>query len=522
MSIGRLFRDIDKNKSCILIVKEFIDNISNYNINPVQILSLLCHVILKDAECIGFVKSQLVLKEINVVKPYLDELIYLIDNNNYFECGINFKLYNQIELDISDIKSIVAMSLIPEIHSFELTIILNLIKFKGLSTNNIYSLSLEMANSGQIFDYRNDTRFGRKCIIRRYPTGGVSEKISLILPSLLKYFSSKYDFVSTCLVAKSLGYTGGTWDKLSSIPGFSFPNPGDDTVKILAIDNVCMTVAKGEFAPSDTNLYQLRSITNTVNSLPLIISSIASKQIANPVDLLLLDIRYGENAIFSTKEYAIEFYYKINSILEKFDINVIPEYTNSSLLNGYSIGNYLEVLESICIMRNQQSYSSIPFDVNVLKYQRDLVVLMAAKLISYQFKEDINRVIKACNEAFYELKVYESFKELLLSHGVKDEVILTIEANKFLREFETLNQHKIISNKNGILKNINQKNIGDFVNLELKTGINVFSNLNRLYDGFLLKKHMNSNVRKGEIIGVVFCSESCKNDDFENLFFEIV
>ena len=183
-----------------------------------------------------------------------------------------------------------------------------IIKFKGLGKDDTILFTREIAKSGKKFDYRNSKTLNRRKIISRYPTGALSEKIALIMPSLLFCLAKTYKFCSPFLIAKSLGYTGGTWDKLLSIPNFNFPLQGIETLNILKQCNVTMAVTKGNFNPVDRILYQLRSLTNTVDSFPLIVSSIGSKQLALPLDSLLLDIRYGSGTFLKTLNEAKLFY----------------------------------------------------------------------------------------------------------------------------------------------------------------------------------------------------------------------
>jgi pyrimidine-nucleoside phosphorylase len=485
-----------------------------------QFLSALCHILLKDETSIEIISNKLDEIKNDEIKNQIIHLLNVIDNKKNLN-SLYYKLYKKEELDEYEIQSIVNMSLMPESYSLNLTVILNLIKFCGLSLDNIYLLSLKMAKSGKIFDYRNIQRLNNKKIVRRYPTGGVSEKIALIMPSLLKCLSKKYDFVSPFLVAKTLGFTGGTWDKLSSIPDFYFPKPGNESINILEKENVCMTVAKGAYNPSDTYLYQLRSITNTVNSLPLIITSIASKQIANPVDTLLLDIRYGENAFLNTIDSAKDFYKQTKLILDKFNINTIAQFTNTNRLLGLSIGNYLEVIESICIMKNQTSYSKYLFDYELLEEQKKLVVLMASELISSQFGLDISKAKDLCHYFFESFEVFGAFKELLISHKVKDTTISKIEKNQDFYQSLDLEEFPIYAHKTGVIEEINQRNIGNFVNMILGAGSNYFNDEDKLYDCVLIRKKQFSEVRKNEVIASIFSTNFVDTRSLSDSFFKI-
>lgn len=522
MNFSNFFQKIEENNILDTILYDIINQASEQSFTKEQVLSAICQIVLKDSCTLDIISSNKNKFKHLGIDSHIDNVLNVIKNNKDVEKNIYYKIYYKIELDEIEIQSIVEMSLQPDSNSLSLTVILNLIKHQGLSAQNVFTLSKKMAESGKIYDYRNYQKLNNKKILRRYPTGGVSEKIALIMPSLLKCVSKKYDFVSPFLVAKTLGFTGGTWDKLSSIPNFNFPNPGDESISILAKENVCMTVAKGYYTPSDTFLYQLRSITNTIDSLPLIISSIASKQIANPLDTLLLDIRYGENAFLNDLKQAQEFFQQIKPILAKFKINTIAEYINTENFYGSSIGNYLEVIESICIMKNQTSYDQFSFDLDLLKQQKDLVILMTSKLISTQFNIEYDEIHSLCNDSFNNLEVFESFKEILSSHNVDSNSISKINNNLPFCNNLKLKEFDIYSHKTGIIEKINQKNIGTFVNLQLKAGTNYFNTEDRLYDGVLIIKKQKSYVYQNELIAKVFSIIDIDTESLSNNFFKII
>jgi pyrimidine-nucleoside phosphorylase len=522
MSFSKIFHEIENTNFSSIILERLFEYSSLENHKNEQMLSAFCHIILKNsitkAETINIDISKI---KNDTVKHHLMQLLKKIDPKSKNHNDIYYKLYYTIELNSIEIQSIVDMSMKQKVYSLELTVILNLIKFKGLSSQNIYLLSLKMAESGNIYDYRNNKKLNYKAVLRRYPTGGVSEKIALIMPSLLQCISDRYPFVSPFLVAKTLGFTGGTWDKLSCIPDFNFPNSGDESLSILAKDHVCMTVAQGDYAPSDTFLYQLRSATNTVDSLPLIISSIASKQIANPVDTLLLDIRYGKNAFLKDIQLANDFFNQIKAILENFNIDTIAEFTDTENLLGSSIGNYLEVIESICILKNQSDYDNFSFDTDLLEKQKELVVTMTTKVISHQYNINTKDIAELCLESFLNFKVFNSFKKILISHGVLSETISKIEGNEIFDKFFHLKEYPIIAHQTGVIEEINQKNIGNFVNMELGAGTNYFNKENRLYDGVLLKKKVLSQVNKDAIIAIVYSTKDINTKSLSSKFFTI-
>lgn len=520
MDCFHLFENIESGE-CLSTTVEFIFKNENLNdLSDEQFLSLLCHVILKDTSLVPLMLGKMSKLKKEAIVSHLKAFISLLKGESNIT-DIKYKLVHKIELSDNDIDYFIDISLLPKIYSLELTVILVLIKQYGLSLNNIHSLSWKMAKSGDIFDYRGKQVLKNKKVIRRYPTGGVSEKIALLMPSLLKCLSKDFQFVSPFLVAKTLSFTGGTWDKLSSIPGFHFPASGTETLSVLSKDDVCMTVTKESFNPSDRNIYQLRSITNTVNSMPLIIASIASKQIANPVDTLLLDVRFGNNTFIPSLKDAKVFFSTTKTLLKNYGIETISEFTNTNYLGGSSIGNYLEVIEAICIMNNQINYDQFEFNSDRLDKQKTLVIEMTSKLISKQFGTRCSKVEALCKEYFLNQGVYNAFKGLLESHNVDEGVIKQIDDNQLFGEGGRLKKSEVLAPKAGRINEIYQKKIGYFVNFTLNAGSNLFKEKSKFYDGCLIKVANNSIVRKGDSLATIYSEDKVDTTALATQFFKI-
>lgn len=362
--------------------QEITDLIKEENIYRISVVITLLFEKLKEVE-------NPFLKEILNLFPRLKAYLLLIyPHNNYYnsddnsnECSIDNKLEELLK-GIIDGRNIgieyfyYAMSLINSrnIDSEFISIFLIEVYTKGLCDEDIYNLTLAMRDTGKIYDYRR--KFGTKKVTRRYPTGAVSEKTALILPSMILYAAKKYSIVSSFLVAKSLSFTGGTWDKLSVIPGFKFPKPGSDTCVTIQNCGVSMTVAHNDLCPVDTILYQIRSMTDTVDAIPLAASSIASKQLACPPDLLLLDVRYGDGAFFNHCD-ACKLSDIIEQILIKHSIKVISIFTSTDRPSGSSIGNQIEICEAISILNN----CTDDFDVRSKKEQLDIIASFYARIM---------------------------------------------------------------------------------------------------------------------------------------------
>jgi pyrimidine-nucleoside phosphorylase len=304
--------------------------------------------------------EEVLLKKIVGSSPEVsDYLLSLTENKIYGEefdkLSVLTKVNNGIELSDLEMEKLFDFFNEGKISDAYMATWLSIVCCKGLAEKNVVKLTEIMRDSGKIFDYRNSPELGYRKIIRRYPTGALSEKTALIMPSLIASLSEKYSIASNFLVAKSLSYTGGTWDKLNSLPNFYFPQQGEETTEIMKNSpHVVMSVTREDFNPLDRKLYQLRSVTGTVESIPLIVSSIASKHLAMPADFLLMDVRYGKGAFLNSRQEATE----MSSLLMKILRNhMYSDYVlvDSRQPTGMGIGNELEIVEALKIMKSDKN-----------------------------------------------------------------------------------------------------------------------------------------------------------------------
>ena len=262
---------------------------------------------------------------------------------------------------------------------------ITMIRLHGLEATDTRYLTAAMVESGSVFDYRPLAQRAGKRIIRRYPTGGVSEKVSLILPSVLAALSDHIPLMSATLVARSLSFTGGTWDKMAVIPGFTFASPGQETEDILAQHRVALCTTNDAVCPADRALYTLRSHTGNVISKPLIVSSICSKHLALPVHRILMDVRFGPGSFMPNEHAAQDLG---DSICLLFEAEGIPSdaiLVGTQAPTGSAIGNVVEVVESISIMGGNSALFPKPHPSMTL--QRQLVHEQALRLIKTAFPE---------------------------------------------------------------------------------------------------------------------------------------
>ncbi len=447
--------------------------------------------------------QETILLGIPKIKEYLAALSD-IDGSSDFERSFLRGILQGRIIEESDWKILIDSITSGAVNNLFLAVLLTLIRHKGLHDSGLPILTRLMTDSGKVFDYRNNSNLGYRKVLRRYPTGALSEKAALLMPSLLMAFAEELPICSPFIVAKSLSYTGGTWDKLSSIPGFYFPKQGVETIAVLKECNVAMIVTEHDFNPADRVLYKFRSETNTVESADLIISSIASKQVAVPADSLLMDMRYGRGAFIPTLAKAEEIYKELAKLFKVSLIKSQPFYISTEEPGGSAIGNYLEILEAVTIMKGEIVYQNIPFHPAGLSQQRELVLDMTSELIGLEFPQMNKLAIRQTALRYFNSgKVWECFKKLLRVHQVSEAVINKIERNEFFSP-EQLFSFDILSTKEGLISAIKQKELGNFVNFTLRDSRTQPFNNPVLYSGIVLFKRKGDAVGKNEVLGRVF------------------
>lgn len=381
---------------------------------------------------------------------------------------------------------------------------------KGLNKVDTLHLTRAMQASGQTYDYRGQ---GKK-IIRRYPSGALSEKTALILPSLLSATSKKYPIHSPFLVAKSLGFTGGTWDKLSTVPGFKFPRQGKETIETLEKCGVSMTVTIDDLCPADRKMYQLRSATGTVESIELATASIASKQLAVPADYLLMDIRTGSGSFFEDKNNAQRLGDNIKNILAQDDIQTDVLITTMDEPDGSSVGNVLEVEEAIHLLG---APSRVNWDARGLKIQKDRVLDFYSTIMMVNSKEDKGYWEKYGRNLIDSKDALDAFEEILIAHSVTRQVASNIKRNGLLSTLEKqgyeVRIQPIYPSTIGQYKDLDQRALGTIINFELGAGQNDYFKVTEEHTGVVIQSRINDFIdSKDSICSMVTVGKSISQE----------
>ena len=242
--------------------------------------------------------------------------------------------------------------------------------FQGLSRAETASLTHEMMHSGQVLDLSSLP--GRK--IDKHSTGGVGDKASLILGPVAAAAGVRVPMIA----GRGLGHTGGTLDKLESIPGFSINLTLPEFRQQISDLGISIMGQTAEICPADRKIYALRDVTATVESLPLICASIMSKKLAEGIDGLVMDVKFGDGAFMKSQEDALNLATRLREIGADHGKKVVALITSMDQPLGRFVGNALEVQECVDILSNKQHLAE---GIDLYAEARELSLELAGYMI---------------------------------------------------------------------------------------------------------------------------------------------
>jgi len=260
------------------------------------------------------------------------------------------------------IQSLVSSFTRGDIPDYQMAAFLMAVYFRGLDKKETTALTLAMRDSGDVLTFPKDER----PIVDKHSTGGVGDKVSLPLAPLLACLGFRVPMIS----GRGLGITGGTLDKLDSIPGFKTLLPAKRIVQIVQKVGCVICGQTDRMVPADKKLYALRDVTATVPSIPLITASILSKKLAESLDALILDVKFGRAAFMQSKADATRLAKAMVKLGNQCGVNTRAVLTDMNTPLGRAAGNWLEVKESVACLEGAG-----PADLH------ELVVTCAAHLL---------------------------------------------------------------------------------------------------------------------------------------------
>lgn len=275
----------------------------------------------------------------------------------------------------AEIQSFIREFTAGKIPDYQMAALLMAIYFRGLTTAETTALTLAMRDSGDVLKFPPDPR----PLVDKHSTGGVGDKVSLPLAPLLACLGFRVPMIS----GRGLGITGGTLDKLDSIPGFQTLLPVPRLTELVQAIGCVMGGQTDRMVPADKKLYALRDATGTVPSIPLIVASILSKKLAENLHALILDVKFGSAAFMQTREQARELAQAMTALGNECGVNTRAILTDMNTPLGRAAGNWLEVKESVACLKpgradlpvGQDAPQRVPPDL------RTLVLTCAAHLL---------------------------------------------------------------------------------------------------------------------------------------------
>ncbi len=383
------------------------------------------------------------------------------------------KKRDRFKLMEEEIRFFVEGSVKGEIKDYQIAAFLMAVYLNGMDFEETFFLTREMLNSGKKFDLSEIK--GKK--IDKHSTGGVGDKISLILAPL----AASCGMVVPMISGRGLGHTGGTIDKLEAIRGYK-PNIGEKEFIGILKETGCSIISQTEdIAPCDRIFYSIRDVTGTVESIPLITSSIMSKKLAEDLDGLVIDMKLGKGAFMKSMDDAKKLAESMMKVGEMFNLKMKIFFTDMNTPIGYGVGNGIEVMESKEILKGEIKNDTYEITIELVKGMCEIAGI----------KEEPEKYIK-------NLEGYKRFEKMVKLQGGD---INRISLNE--------NEYEIKSEKEGVILDIDAYSIAEAF---LLTGAGRIRKEDKIdYGaGIRLLKFIGDSVKKNETIAVVYTSRDIK------------
>ena len=366
-----------------------------------------------------------------------------------------------------------------DIPDYQTSALLMAIRLKGMNQEETVNLCQEMVHSGDILDLSEIE--GIKA--DKHSTGGVGDKTSLVLGPLVASCGLKIAKMS----GRGLGHTGGPLDKLESISGLNIFLSEDEFKKQVAEIGIAIVGQTGELVPADKKLYALRDVTATVDSIPLISSSIMSKKLAAGSDTILLDVKYGKGAFMHTVEDAKKLAKTMISIGKSLGKNTMAMITDMNAPLGRTIGNALEIKEAVLTLKGQGEESFTEFIISAAK-----IMLMQGKITSDEAEAD-----KMLRENIKNGKAFLKFKEMVKSQGGNVDQIDDLELLPKSKHIEDMK-----SKEEGYISKINSEELG-ILSMKLGGGRKKKEDKINYAVGIIMDKKVGDYVKIGDSLGQI-------------------
>ena len=393
-----------------------------------------------------------------------------------------------LELSYDEIYFIFNGYLKGDVKDYQMSSLLMAICINGMNDDEVFALTKIFIESGDVLDFSNID--GIK--VDKHSTGGIGDKTTLIIAPIVASLGVPVVKMS----GRGLGYTGGTIDKLESIKGFRIDLNDDEVLKQVRKIGVVVTGQTANLVPMDKVIYALRDVTATVSSIPLIASSIMSKKIASGADKILIDIKVGDGALLQSMDDAKKLSELMIKIGKFYGREVRTKISDMNVPLGRAIGNSLEVLEAISVLKGEDGHNNLT----------NLCIELASEMVSMGKNIDYEEAKKLVIENIENGKAYDKFLEMVKYQG-GDINSLSVSNNK----------QEIVADKDGIIKNIDALKLGK---LSVSLGAGRKSKEDKIdYSvGIYLNKLVGDKVEKGNVIATVYKKDGDSDKNFDDIF----
>ena len=377
------------------------------------------------------------------------------------------------------------------IEDYQAAALIMAIYIKGMNYRETKDLTMAMANSGDILDL---SKLGSN-VVDKHSTGGVGDKVTLILAPLIASLGIPVAKMS----GRGLGFTGGTADKIESIPGYNTEVSEKQFIENVEKIGISLITQTLNLAPADKKIYALRDTIACTESIPLIASSIMSKKIASGANKIVLDVTCGYGAFMKNRKQAEELSKTMIEIGKLAGRETVCIVTDMNEPLGYAVGNNLEVIEAIEFLKGD-----MPSDL------KEVVIELGAYMIKLAGKGDnIEENKQKLLENIKNGKAYDKFIGLVKNQGGD---ISYIEDTEKFEKASIIKE--VISNKEGNIQEINAKTIGE-ISCALGAGRQTKTDKIDLSVGIILNKKVGDYVKIGDIVATVYANDQEKANKAE-------
>ncbi|WP_322876053.1 pyrimidine-nucleoside phosphorylase [Mycoplasmopsis felis] len=364
---------------------------------------------------------------------------------------------------------------------YQMSAFLMAVLFNSMTSREIALMTKYMMYSGEVMDLSAIP--GIK--VDKHSTGGVGDKTTLAVAPIVAACGAPVAKMS----GRGLGHTGGTIDKLESIPGFNVEVSYQDFIKQVTEHKIAVIGQSSKLVPADKKLYALRDVTGTVQSIPLIASSIMSKKLATGSDAILLDVKCGNGAFMKDIESARNLARTMINIGKELNVDVRAEITNMNRPIGCEIGNKNEVLEAIRTLQGKG-----PKDFNELVYSSCATILEQAKIV-----KNHNEAIQKIDEVIKNGKALDKFYEFVQAQGGD------VQALKNPSFWNPKYKLEVQSDKSGYVEIFDSLTFG-IVAMKLGAGRKTKEDSIDFEAGITINKKTNEKVEKGNVLFTLYSS----------------